>query len=37
MNNLPYLLALNRIAGAGPKIVARLRQKWPDLSHLFQQ
>lgn len=36
MNNLPYLLALNRIAGAGPKIVARLRQKWPDLSHLFQ-
>ena len=36
MNNLPYLLALNHITGVGPKIVARLRQKWPDLSHLFQ-
>lgn len=35
MSNLPYLLALNHINGAGPKTIAALRQHWPDLSELF--
>ncbi len=36
MNNVPYFLALNRIQRVGPKITARLYQRWPELHSLFQ-
>ena len=35
MSNLPYLIALNQINGAGPKTITALRRRWPDLSTLF--
>jgi DNA processing protein len=36
MNNLPYFLALNRIPTIGPRTVAKLLKKWPNLQHLFE-
>lgn len=35
MNNKQYLLALNRIQSIGPKTVAKLLLRWPDLEELF--
>jgi DNA processing protein len=35
MNNLPYLLALNRINQVGPRTVIKLKKRWPDLQHMF--
>ena len=36
MNNKHYLLALNRIDNIGPRTVAKLLKRWPDLEELFQ-
>jgi DNA processing protein len=36
MNNLPYLLALNRMNQVGPRTVAKLIKIWPDLHQMFQ-
>ncbi|MFI4918388.1 MAG: DNA-processing protein DprA [Legionellales bacterium] len=36
MNNLPYLLALNRMDRVGPRTVAKLQKRWPNLHDLFQ-
>ncbi len=36
MNNLPYLLALNRMNKVGPRTVAKLQKRWPDLQQMFQ-
>lgn len=36
MNNLRYLLALNRMNQVGPRSALKLRKKWPDLAHMFQ-
>lgn len=35
MNNLPYFLALNRMEKVGPRTIAKLLARWPDLSCLF--
>lgn len=35
MNNLHYFLALNHIPAIGPRTVAKLLKKWPDLKTLF--
>ena len=36
MNNLTYLLALNRMNKIGPRTVAKLLKRWPDLHQMFQ-
>ncbi|KTD03730.1 DNA-processing protein DprA [Fluoribacter gormanii] len=36
MSNLPYYLALNRMERVGPRTVAKLQKRWPDLQHMFQ-
>ncbi|HRD69035.1 MAG TPA: DNA-processing protein DprA [Legionella sp.] len=36
MDNMRYFLALNRMSQVGPRTVAKLLQKWPDLSNLFK-
>ncbi len=36
MNNLPYFLALNRMDKVGPRTVAKLYKRWPDLHKMFQ-
>ena len=36
MNNKHYLLALNRINNIGPRTVAKLLKRWPNLEELFQ-
>jgi DNA processing protein len=36
MKNLPYFLALNRMDKVGPRTVAKLYKRWPDLQQLFQ-
>jgi DNA processing protein len=36
MNNKHYLLALNRINKIGPRTVAKLLKRWPNLEELFQ-
>lgn len=36
MNNLPYLLALNRMNKVGPRTVTKLLKRWPDLQIMFQ-
>lgn len=35
MNNLPYFLALNRMENVGPRTVAKLVNRWPDLQQMF--
>ncbi|KTD37551.1 protein smf [Legionella moravica] len=35
MNNLPFLLALNRMNKVGPRTVRKLLKRWPDLTELF--
>ena len=35
MTNQPYLLALNRMNGMGPRTIAKLLVKWPQLEELF--
>ncbi len=35
-DNLYYLLALNRIAGIGPRTVANCLRKWPNLGDMFR-
>lgn len=35
MKNKPYLLALNRINGVGPRTVMKLLRRWPLLQDLF--
>ncbi|KTD44685.1 DNA-processing protein DprA [Legionella quateirensis] len=36
MNNLSFLLALNRMNKIGPRTVRKLLQRWPDLNDLFR-
>ncbi len=36
MNNLRYFLALNRMNKIGPRTVAKLQKRWPDLEQMFQ-
>lgn len=36
MTNKPYLLALNRLAGVGPKTAQKLLRRWPNLEELFR-
>ncbi|CAM2957911.1 DNA-processing protein DprA [Legionella worsleiensis] len=36
MNNLPFLLALNRMNRVGPRTVKKLLKRWPDLQELFR-
>lgn len=36
MDNIPYLLACNRIPNMGPRSIARCRKVWPDLADLFR-
>lgn len=36
MNNVPYYLALNRMERVGPRTVAKLQDRWPDLQQMFQ-
>lgn len=36
MNNKSYLLALNRIGSIGPRTVAKLLNRWPQLDELFK-
>lgn len=36
MDNKRYFLALNRIDNIGPRTVAKLLVRWPDLSEMFQ-
>ena len=36
MNNKDYLLALNRIYSVGPRTVAKLLKRWPNLRELFE-
>lgn len=36
MNNLTYLLALNRMNKVGPRTVIKLQRRWPDLQEMFQ-
>ncbi|KTD07369.1 DNA-processing protein DprA [Legionella jamestowniensis] len=35
MENKSYLLALNKIPSIGPRTIAKLLQKWPNLEELF--
>jgi DNA processing protein len=35
MTNQPYLLALNRMNGMGPRTIAKLLVRWPQLDELF--
>jgi DNA processing protein len=35
MTNLPYFLALNRMDKVGPRTVAKLITRWPDLQDMF--
>jgi DNA processing protein len=35
MNNLVYLLALNRMDQVGPRTVMKLKERWPNLKELF--
>ncbi|MBI2784777.1 MAG: DNA-protecting protein DprA [Legionella longbeachae] len=35
MNNLLYYLALNRMERIGPRTVAKLQKRWPDLQQMF--
>ena len=35
MHNKNYLLALNRIKGMGPRTIAKLLVRWPDLREIF--
>lgn len=34
--NTPYLIALNRMDRVGPRTVAKLLNRWPDLQEMFQ-
>lgn len=36
MNNLAYYLAFNRMEKVGPRTVAKLKIRWPDLRPLFE-
>lgn len=36
MNNLKSFLALNRMEKVGPRTVAKLQKKWPQLDQMFQ-
>lgn len=36
MDNLPYLLALNKITQLGPRSILKLQQRWPNLEELFK-
>ena len=36
MSNLPYFLALNRMDKVGPRTVAKLHKRWPDLQEMFE-
>src|SRR3990167_9497400 len=36
MNNIYWLLALNRMAGVGPRTVYKLLKYWPQLNELFR-
>lgn len=36
MNNLSCYLALNRMEKVGPRTVAKLQKRWPDLQQMFQ-
>ncbi|ETO94034.1 DNA-processing protein DprA [Legionella oakridgensis] len=36
MNNKHYLLALNRMNQVGPRTIAKLMARWPNLEELFQ-
>jgi DNA processing protein len=36
MKNVPYLLALNRMNKVGPRTVAKLLKRWPDLQQMFK-
>ncbi|BCA94267.1 DNA protecting protein DprA [Legionella antarctica] len=36
MKNLRYYLALNRMNQIGPRTVAKLEKRWPDLYNMFQ-
>ena len=36
MSDLRYFLALNRMNKVGPRTVAKLQKRWPDLQHMFQ-
>jgi DNA processing protein len=36
MNNLSYFLALNRMEKVGPRTVAKLYKRWPDLQKMFK-
>ncbi len=36
MDNKPYLLALNRLSSVGPRTIARLLARWPNLGELFE-
>lgn len=36
MNHLNYYLALNRMDKVGPRTVAKLEQRWPNLEEMFQ-
>ncbi|CAM3036693.1 protein smf [Legionella steigerwaltii] len=36
MSNLSYYLALNRMERVGPRTVAKLQKRWPDLQQMFQ-
>lgn len=36
MMNKPFLLALNRMNGVGPRTVMKLLKRWPNLADLFQ-
>lgn len=36
MSNKSYLVALNKIPFIGPRTVAKLLQRWPDLSEMFR-
>jgi len=36
MKNKPYFLALNRINCVGPRTIAKLLRRWPNLRELFQ-
>jgi DNA processing protein len=35
ITNLPYFIALNRIATVGPRTVAKLIKRWPNLAEMF--
>lgn len=36
MNNLAYYLAFNRMEKVGPRTVAKLQTRWPDLRQIFE-